>query len=226
MHLPSWQTDQLFDLSRTPYGTWLTSFVYPWEALPKIKEFILQQGPNLDPAIYEEREPQVWIAKSAKIHPSANIAAPCIIGERCELRPGAYLRGAVLVGNDCVLGNSCEFKNCILLEHVQVPHFSYVGDSILGNDVHFGAGVITSNFRQDKAHIRIHFAEEEDVDTQLRKIGAIVGDGCEIGCQAVLNPGSMIGRGSRVYPLTQTRRALPAQSILKNDGSVHSMLTK
>ncbi len=221
-----WRTDLLFDLDRTPFGDWLASFTYPWEALPHIKSYILELGPTLPKDIYEETEDGVWIAKSAKVHSSCVINGPAIIGERCEVRPGAYIRGNVLVGNDCVLGNSCEFKNCVLLEHVQAPHFNYVGDSILGNDAHFGAGVIASNFRQDKSQITIKFAENEILKTGLKKMGVIAGDGTEVGCQAVLNPGSLLGKGARVYPLTMTRVPVPKDSILKNDMSVHSLIVK
>ncbi len=220
MLLSNWHTEKLFDLDRSVYGQWLKNFTYPWEALPQIKAYVLTLGPTLDPNVYEQRGETIWIAKSAVVHPSASIEGPVIIGERTELRPGAYIRGSVLVGNDCVLGNSCEFKNAVLLDHVQVPHFSYVGDSILGNDAHLGAGVICSNFRQDKGPIKIHFEDGSVLDTGLRKMGVVAGDGIEVGCQAVLNPGSLLGRMSRVYPLTMTRSAVPEAHMLKADGSI------
>ncbi len=220
MPYEAWRTERLFDLNRSLGGRLLMRFTYPWEALPQIKNFILTVGPALDPEIYEQRGDSVWIAKSAVIHPSASIAGPTIIGERTELRPGAYLRGSVLVGSDSVLGNSCEFKNALLLDHVQVPHFSYVGDSILGNDAHLGAGVICSNFRQDKGAISIHFEDDEVLKTDLRKMGVIAGDGVEVGCQTVLNPGTLLGKGSHVYPLTSTRKAVPEAHLLKSNGTM------
>lgn len=224
MRQEDFRTDALFDLKRSFFGSWLARYAYPWELLEDIPEAVRQIGRGLNPERYEQTADDVWLAKSLKISGQVSIEGPAVIGENCELRPGAYIRGAVLTGKNCILGNSCEFKNCILLDHVEVPHFSYVGDSVLGNDCHFGAGVITSNFRQDHGFIKIHLDESQVLLTHLEKMGAMVGDGCEIGCHAVLNPGSLLGRRARVYPLTQTRRALPAGSILKNDLSISPLI--
>lgn len=221
-----WLMNELFDLSRPSFGTYLKDFEYPWEVLPHIGRLIREITQTLDPLNYTEIKKEVWAARSAVIAPNVSIDGPCIIGEDSELRPGAYIRGNVLIGRGSVLGNSCEFKNCILLDHVQVPHFSYVGDSILGNDCHFGAGVICSNFRQDHGKIKIHFDHDEYLQTDLRKMGAAAGDGTEVGCQAVLNPGTLLGKGCRVYPLSSVRRAVPAKMIMKQDGSLDALLSE
>lgn len=189
----------------------------PWEALKGISEFIVALGQNLGEE-YEEISPQVWVHKSAKIAPSAYIGAPAIIGAETEVRHCAFIRGSALVGCGCVVGNSTELKNVILFDGVQVPHYNYVGDSILGYKAHMGAGSITSNVKSDKSDIVIHGKEE--YPTGLKKIGAMLGDHVEIGCNSVLNPGTVIGRNTSVYPLSSVRGVVPADSIYKGNGAV------
>jgi len=208
----------LFNLSHTRAAEMLNSCEYPWEALARIKETVLAIGSELDPEKYDQPSEGVWIAKSASIAPTATIAAPCIIGENTEVRPGAFLRGSILVGDDCVVGNSTELKNCILFDHVQVPHYNYVGDSILGHYAHMGAGAITSNVKGDSQKVVVH--AEQDYETGCKKFGAMLGDHAEIGCNSVLNPGTIIGRNTQVYPLSSVRGAIPANSIVKNDRGV------
>jgi len=198
---------------------YLEQFTYPWEALKGIKEMIIELGKNLDPNEYEEREEHICIHKSAKVFPSAYIAAPCIIGPNTEVRHCAFIRGSALVGADCVVGNSCELKNVILFDHVQTPHYNYVGDSILGYYSHMGAGSITSNVKSDKKLVVVH-GEEENVETGLKKFGAMIGDYVEVGCNSVLNPGTVIGRHSNVYPLSRVRGLIKENSIYKDEGNV------
>ncbi len=209
----------LFDLDHTLAGDYLRQFTYPWEALKGIKELILSLGPALDPAEYSEISPQVWVHKSANVFPTAYLGAPCIIGPNTEVRHGAFIRGSALVGADCVVGNSVELKNVILFDHVQTPHYNYVGDSILGYYSHMGAGSITSNVKADKQLVKVH-SPEGDLETGIKKFGAMLGDHVEVGCNAVLNPGTVIGRNSNVYPTTCVRGVVPADSIVKNDGSI------
>ena len=208
----------LFDLEHTRAAEMLAACEYPWEALGKIKETVLAIGAALDPQVYDQPKEGVWIARSASIAPTASIAAPCIIGENTEVRPGAFLRGSVLVGDGCVVGNSTELKNCILFDHVQVPHYNYVGDSILGYYAHMGAGAITSNVKGDKKLVVVH--GEERYETGCKKFGAMLGDYAEIGCNSVLNPGTVIGRDTQVYPLSSVRGVIPARSIVKGDRGV------
>jgi len=210
---------QLYDLDHTMAKDYLEQFTYPWEALKGIKEMIIELGKNLDPNEYEEREEHIWIHKSAKVFPSAYIAAPCIIGPNTEVRHCAFIRGSALVGADCVVGNSCELKNVILFDHVQTPHYNYVGDSILGYYSHMGAGSITSNVKSDKKLVVVH-GEEENVETGLKKFGAMIGDYVEVGCNSVLNPGTVIGRHSNVYPLSRVRGLIKENSIYKDEGNV------
>ena len=197
----------------------LCSVTYPFEALKKIGDYIKEIGPALDKEIYEERGESIWIARSAKIAPSASITGPCIIGERTEVRHCAFIRGSALVGAHCVVGNSVELKNVILFDNVQTPHYNYVGDSILGYKAHMGAGSITSNVKSDKTHVVVTDGVER-IDTGRKKVGAMLGDGVEVGCNSVLNPGSVIGRGSRVYPLSSVRGTVPAASIYKRSGDI------
>ena len=211
----SLQTEQLFDLSHTLARELLLPCVNPWEALPKLKEFILSLGAILSSEEYEQVSETVWIAKDATVASSATILGPCIVGHRTELRVGAYLRGSVLVGDDCVVGNSCELKNVILFDRAQVPHFNYVGDSILGYRAHTGAGAVTSNVKSDKTNVTIRTPEGR-LETGLRKCGAMIGDRVEIGCGCVLNPGTVIGRDTTVYPLSSIRGTLPPGSIYKD----------
>ena len=208
---------ELYDLEHSLAGEYLSRFTYPWEALAGIKEFILDLGPRLGED-YEEREEHVWIHRSAKIFPSAYLGAPCIIGANTEVRHGAFIRGSALVGDDCVVGNSVELKNVILFDHVQTPHYNYVGDSILGYYSHMGAGSITSNVRSDKKLVVIH--GEEEIETGIKKIGAMLGDYVELGCNSVCNPGTVIGRHSQVYPTSCVRGVVPGNSIYTNAGRI------
>ena len=207
----------LFDLSHTLAAPLFESCDEPWGALPKLKEFILSLCETLDTEVYHQLSPNVWVAKTATIAPTAVITAPAIIGENTEIRHCAYLRGATLIGNDCVVGNSCELKNCILFDAVQVPHFNYVGDSILGYRSHMGAGAVTSNVKSDKTPVTVATAEEK-VATGLKKMGAILGDFVEVGCNTVLNPGTVIGKHTNVYPLSSVRDYVPGGHIYKTGG--------
>lgn len=209
----------LYDLDHTLAKDYLSGFTYPWEALAGIKDMIISIGENLDPDEYEEREEHVWVHKTAKIFPSAYLGAPCIIGPNTEVRHCAFIRSSALVGADCVVGNSVELKNVILFDHVETPHYNYVGDSILGYYAHMGAGSITSNIRSDRVNIIIHNGTEI-IETGLRKIGAMLGDHVELGCNAVCNPGTVIGRGTNVYPTSCVRGVVPEHSIFKNCGDI------
>jgi len=204
----------LFDLSHTMAAELLSGCGYPWEALELIAGFILRTGPALSSNIYDDSGDGIWIARDARIAPSAVINGPCIIGRGAELRPGAYVRGSAIIGGGAVVGNSCELKNCILFDGAQVPHFNYVGDSILGHMAHMGAGAITSNIKGDKTNIVVR--GEEEYTTGLRKLGAMLGDRAEIGAGSVMNPGAIIGRDSRVYPLSCVRGVVPERMIYKS----------
>ena len=208
----------LFDLNHTLAGDYLARFTYPWEALAGISDLILSLGPVLG-ADYESPAPDVWVHKTAKVAPTAYLGGPCIIGPDTEVRHGAFIRGSALVGAGCVVGNSVELKNVILFDGVQTPHYNYVGDSILGYKAHMGAGSITSNVKSDKTHVVVTDGVER-IDTGRKKVGAMLGDGVEVGCNSVLNPGSVIGRGSRVYPLSSVRGTVPAASIYKRSGDI------
>ena len=207
--------NNLYSLDETLAKELLQKYTYPWEVLPHIGEYILELIERLPKDIYEERSENVWIARSAKIYPNNYIAGPCIIGERTEVRPGAFIRGNALVGNDCVVGNSTELKNVILFNHVQVPHYNYVGDSVLGFYSHMGAGSITSNVKADKTLVHVK-GKDVDIDTGLKKFGAMLGDHVEIGCNSVLNPGSVICKDSNVYPVSMVRGIVPPHSIYKD----------
>ena len=213
------KTCDLFDLTHTLAADLLERTEYPWEALGGIKQFIIEIGQTLPADEYEEVSEQVWIARDAKIYPNNYIAGPCIIGHETEVRPGAFVRGSALVGSHCVVGNSTELKNVILFDNVQVPHYNYVGDSILGYRSHMGAGSITSNVKSDKKLIVVRCGEER-IETGLKKMGAMLGDGVEVGCNSVLNPGTVIGRNSNVYPTSCVRGTVPANCIWKNNGNV------
>ena len=204
---------QLFDLEHTLAKSYLESFSYPWEALGGIGALLEQLGPQLQD--YREVTPGVWVHPTAQLASGAVVEGPCVIGPGTELRQGAYIRGNVLVGGGCVVGNSTELKNAILFDGVQAPHFNYVGDSILGHKAHLGAGVICSNVRGDKQPVTVG-----GIATGRKKVGAMVGDHGEIGCHTVLNPGSVIGRGTRVYPVSSVRGIVPGGCIFKNDGTV------
>ncbi len=209
----------LYDLSHTQAAPLLSQYEYPWEALAKIGEFILQLGQSLPQDEYEHPSEDVWISKTAKVYPGAYIAGPAIIGPGTEVRPGAFVRGKALVGEGCVVGNSTELKNVILFDGVQVPHYNYVGDSILGYKSHMGAGSITSNVKSDKTLVTVRGGGEA-IETGLKKMGAMLGDFVEVGCNSVLNPGTVIGRHSNVYPLSMVRGLIPAGHIFKRPGEV------
>ena len=213
------KTKDLIDLTHTLAAPILEDKEYPWEALPLIKEFILKLGPTLDPEVYENKGEGIWIAKSAKVFDSAYIAGPCIIGPETEVRQCAFIRGSALIGSKCVIGNSTELKNVIISDNVQVPHYNYVGDSILGFKSHLGAGAITSNVKSDKTLVSVKCGDEV-IETGLKKFAAIVGDNVEVGCQSVLNPGTVIGRGSRVYPLSRVRGVIPEKHIFKDKDDI------
>ena len=208
----------LYDLSQTICREYLSQFEYPWEALSGIKDYILKLGPSLDPDIYEKRGEDIWVAKSAKVAPTAALNGPLIIDEDAEIRHCAFIRGSAVVGKNCVVGNSTELKNVILFNNVQVPHYNYVGDSILGYKSHMGAGSITSNVKSDKTLVVVK--GEEKYETGLKKFGAMLGDGVEVGCNSVLNPGSVIGRGSSIYPTSCVRGVIPENSIFKKSGEI------
>ena len=213
------KTHELYDLSHTMAKELLESCEYPWLALPRIKEFVLSLGKTLPADKYDCVGGDVWIAKSAKVAPSATVCGPAIIGEDTELRTGAFIRGSVIVGCGCVVGNSCELKNAILFDSVQVPHFNYVGDSILGYKSHTGAGAITSNVKSDKTLVTVK-TESGAIETGLKKFGAMLGDFVEVGCNSVLNPGTVVGRNTNIYPLSSVRGTVPPDSIYKSSGNI------
>ena len=205
----------LLDLNETIAGELFEGKTYPWEVLPEIGDFIIKLGNTLDPAEYEHLEGDIWIARSAQVASTASIHGPAIIGKNAEVRHCAFIRGKAIVGEGAVVGNSTELKNVILFNKVQVPHYNYVGDSILGYKAHMGAGSITSNVKSDKKLITIK-APDMPIDTGIKKIGAFLGDGVEVGCGSVLNPGTIVGRNSNIYPLSSVRGFVPAGSIYKN----------
>ena len=211
----------LYDLDHTLAKDYLLQFTYPWEALKGIKDLILELGPELDPYEYDEVSEHVWVHHTAKVFPNAYLGAPCIIGPETEVRHCAFIRGSALAGANCVVGNSVELKNVILFDHVQTPHYNYVGDSILGYYSHMGAGSITSNVKSNKQLVVVH-AGTEQIATGLKKFGAMLGDYVEVGCNSVLNPGTVIGRHSNVYPTSCVRGVVPANSIFKNSGVIVS----
>ena len=207
----------LYDLNHTLAKDYLEGFQYPWEALKGIKDMILALGPTLG-ADFSEVQPQVWVHKTAQVAPTAYLGAPCIIGAGTEVRHCAFVRGSALVGENCVVGNSVELKNVILFDNVQTPHYNYVGDSILGYKSHMGAGSITSNVKSDKTLVVIH--GEPSIPTNQKKVGALLGDFVEVGCNSVLNPGTVVGRNSSIYPLSNVRGVVPADSIYKANGNI------
>ena len=213
-----YQTTDLFDLNHTMAADYLAGFPYPWQALKGIKALIVQLGEQLGEE-YDQIAPQVWVHKTAVIAPTAYLGAPCIIGPGTEVRHCAFVRGSALVGENCVVGNSVELKNVILFDRVQVPHYNYVGDSILGYKAHMGAGSLTSNVKSDKTLVVVKQGQEQ-METGLKKFGAMVGDFVEVGCNSVLNPGTVVGRNSNIYPLSCVRGCVPENSIFKSAGSV------
>ena len=212
------RTADLFDLSHTIAEDYLSHFVYPWEAISGISAFIEKIGPTLDPAEYNQVSENVWVHKTAKVLDSAMLVGPVIIGPRSNVFHCALVRNGVLVGSGCTIGSSVEIRNTIMFDNVELCHFNYVGDSILGYHAHFGAGAITSNVKSDYSSIVIH--GESEIDTNSWKIGAMIGDHVEVGCNSVLNPGTVIGRNSSVYPCISVRGVIPASSIVKAPGVI------
>ena len=211
-------TKELYDLDHTMAGAYLAKYEYPWQALAGIKELIQELGAKLGED-YTEITPAVWVHKTAKIAPTAYLGAPCIIGAGTEVRHCAFIRGSALVGENCVVGNSVELKNVILFDNVQVPHYNYVGDSILGYKSHMGAGSVTSNVKSDKTLVVVKDGSEQ-IETGLKKFGAMLGDFVEVGCNSVLNPGTVIGRHTNIYPTSCVRGVVPENSIFKTGGIV------
>ena len=209
----------LYDLNHTLAKDYLSQFTYPWEALGGIKAMIISLGETLDPAEYVQTAPKVWVHRTAAVAPTAFLGAPCIIGPQTEVRHCAFVRGSALVGAGCVVGNSVELKNVILFDSVQTPHYNYVGDSILGYRSHMGAGSVTSNVKSDKTTVTVRMGEEV-IETGLKKMGAMLGDDVEVGCNSVLNPGTIVGRNSNIYPLSSVRGTVPANHIHKNSAAV------
>ena len=216
--MPFFSAHELFDLDHTIAKELFLSCEYPWECLPKIRVYIQSLILKLPEDQYEISE-DIAVAKNVNIDENVSIYGPTIIGENCELRCGAYIRGGVIIGERATIGNSCEVKNSIIFDEAQIPHFNYVGDSVIGYKAHLGAGVITSNLKSDKSQVTIR-CDGEETETGLKKFGALIGDRAEIGCSAVLNPGSIIGRDSIVYPLSSVRGVVPPESILKSGGVI------
>ncbi len=209
----------LFDTTHTIAKQLIDSYEYPWQVLSQIKEFIITLGNSLDGEKFEKRADDIWVAKSAKVFDSAYIAGPCIIDENAEVRHCAFIRGSAIVGKNCVVGNSTELKNVILFDNVQVPHYNYVGDSILGYKSHLGAGAITSNVKSDKTLVTVSQGENK-IETGLKKFGAMVGDNTEVGCNSVLCPGTVLGKNCTVYPLSRVRGYVPENSIFKGERGI------
>lgn len=213
--------ETLYDLEKTIAKDILISKEYPWEVLSEIKSYILKLGNELSEEKFNKLEDDIWIAKNVKIAKTAEIHGPCIIDENTEIRPSAFVRGGVIVGKNCVVGNSTELKNCILFDNVQVPHFNYIGDSILGYKSHLGAGALTSNVKSDKTLVKIKNPETgEIIETGLKKFGAMVGDFVEVGCNSVLCPGTIIGRNTNIYPLSMVRGVVEENRIFKSKDNI------
>lgn len=219
MRLEQMTIKELLDTSHTIAERLFEGHVYPWEALSEIRSFIEELGPLLPESEYKKIGTNIWIHKTAKIAPTIAMTGPMIVCGKAEVRQGAFLRGGVIIGERSVIGNSCELKNTIIFDEAQVPHFNYVGDSILGYKAHMGAGAVTSNVKSDKSLVNVH-GEEGDVTTGLKKFGAVLGDCVEVGCNSVLNPGTVIGRNSNIYPLSSVRGCVPADSIYKNQTEI------
>lgn len=213
-----YKTKDLLNLEHTIAKKYFDNYEYPWQILPNISNIIIELSKNLNKDEFNEVKENVWIHKTAKVFESAYINGPCIIGANTEVRHCAFIRGSAIVGENCVVGNSCELKNVIIFDNVQVPHYNYVGDSVLGYKAHMGAGSITSNVRSDKQLVKIH--AEQDIKTGLKKVGAIIGDEVEVGCNAVLNPGTVIGRNSMIYPTSCVRGVVKEESIYTNSGKI------
>ena len=211
--------NSLLDLNETIAFMIFKNSIYPWEVIPKISEFILTLGNELNLSKFEKKAENIWIAKSAKVASTAHIEGPCIIDENAEIRHSAFIRGNVIVGKNVVVGNSTELKNVIIFNNAQVPHYNYVGDSILGYKSHMGAGSIISNLKSDKTLVTVKYNDEK-IETNLKKFGAILGDNVEVGCGSVLNPGTVIGKHTNIYPLSSIRKVVPANSIYKNQNEI------
>lgn len=219
------KTHALFAPHHSLAWPYLTKTLYPWEILSRLKDLLYEIGATLDPTIYHQIDEGIWVAYSATIASSACLQSPAIIGERAQVRHGAFIRGSALVGDDCVVGNSVELKNCILFDRVQVPHFNYVGDAILGYKAHMGAGAITSNVKSDRSLIQVK-GHGVCLETGLRKFGAILGDMVEVGCNAVLNPGCVVGQHTIIYPTVCARGVIPARLIVKTEGKTAIQVEK
>lgn len=217
--LQMFSIDKYLDVNKTLAQFLFDGIDYPWEVLPRIESFIMQLGPMLSTDDFDQVGNNVWIAKSAVVADSASITGPCIIDSGAQIRHCAFIRGNAIIGKNAVVGNSCEIKNSLLFDEVEVPHYNYVGDSVLGYKAHLGAGVIMSNLKNDKKNVIIKFPLGE-IETGLRKLGAIVGDGVQVGCNSVLNPGVVIGRNTRIYPLSSVRGWVDENSIYKKEGNV------
>ena len=217
--MENFKTTDLFDLTDTRAAPLFERTVYPYEVLPKIGDFIKNLGKSLDPALFENTGENIWIARSATVAASASITGPCIICEGAEVRHCAFIRGNAFIGKNCVVGNSTELKNVVLIDTVQVPHYNYVGDSVLGRNSHMGAGSITSNVKSDKTLVTIK-TENDRLETGMKKFGAMLGDFVEVGCGSVLNPGTVVGKNTNIYPLSSVRGFVPANSIFKNAGAI------
>lgn len=211
--------NDLYDLSHSVAGEYLSRFTYPWEALEGLKKYIIELGKTLSPDEYDCPSENVWIAKDAKVAPSALINGPCIIDHGAEVRHCAFVRGSAIIGKNSVFGNSCEIKNSIIFDDAQVPHFNYIGDSVLGWHSHMGAGSITSNVKSDRSNIVIRSGKER-IESGRYKIGAMLGDYVEIGCNSVLNPGTVIGKNSNIYPLSSVRGVIREESIYKSADNI------
>lgn len=214
--------ENLYTLEESIAGAYLAKFTYPWEALKGISDYIKELGPTLDPEIYEQRGENIWVAKNATVAPTASLNGPLIIDEKAEIRHCAFVRGSAIVGKGSVVGNSTELKNVILFNSVQVPHYNYVGDSILGYKSHMGAGSITSNVKSDKTLVVVKdcYDTKEEIETGLKKMGAMLGDYVEVGCNSVLNPGTVIGKNTNIYPLSRVRGVIPAEHVFKEKDNV------
>lgn len=215
------QTEQLVDLNKTIAKEFFKEVTYPWEVLPIIHDYILKLGSSLSEEAFDKRGEDIWIAKNAVIADNVSITGPCMIDEKAELRPGAFIRGNVIIGKGATVGNSTELKNTILFDEVEVPHYNYVGDSILGYRAHMGAGAVTSNIKNDKTNVVIK-AGEGKFETGLRKMGAVLGDHVQVGCNCVLNPGTIVGKDTSIYPLNSVRGYVPGNSIYKEKGCIVS----
>ncbi|MBQ1171341.1 MAG: UDP-N-acetylglucosamine pyrophosphorylase [Lachnospiraceae bacterium] len=221
--LEMFSINKYFDLSKSLAAPLFDEVIYPWEVLPRLESFIKLLGPMLPADEFEQISEFVWISKTAKVAPTASITGPCIIDSNAEIRHCAFIRGNVIIGKGTVVGNSCEVKNSLLFDEVEAPHFNYVGDSILGYKSHLGAGAITSNIKNDKRNVEIHFPLGS-LETDMRKLGAIVGDGVQVGCNCVLNPGTVIGKNTRIYPLNSIRGWIDENSVYKHEDKITQLI--